>query len=137
MPIALNPYISFKKQAREAMEFYRSVFGGKVEFTTFKDLHASQDPSEDDMIMHAQLQTDDGFTLMGSDTPDRVPFNPSTRISLSVGGDDSETLTGYFNRLSEGGAVRMPLERAPWGDTFGMCVDKYGVSWMVSISTKK
>jgi len=67
----LNPYLSFKDSARGAMEFYKTVFGGNLVMNTFKGFHASQDPSEDDLIIHAQLDADNGLTLMGSDTPVR------------------------------------------------------------------
>ena len=69
MPSRLNPYLSFKDDAREAMEFYQSVFGGKLDVSTFKEYQASQDPSEDDKVMHARLETESGILIMGADTP--------------------------------------------------------------------
>src|SRR6266550_1074120 len=72
MQSKLNPYLSFKDNTREAMEFYRTVFGGKLELSTFKELHASQDPSEDNMIMHSVLEADNGISFMASDTPSRI-----------------------------------------------------------------
>jgi PhnB protein len=137
MASKLNPYLSFRDTARQAMEFYHSIFGGKLEMRTFKDFHASQDPREDAMIMHSVLETGNGMTLMASDTPLRNDYQPGTRFSLSLSGDDEDLLTTYFNKLSAGGQVTMPLEKAIWGDTFGMCVDQFGVPWMVSISAQK
>jgi PhnB protein len=127
--------VSFKDNTREAMEFYRTVFGGKLQMNTFKELGGSQDPSEDDKIMHAQLDADNGITLMASDTPDRMEFKPGTTISISLSGDDERELRGYFEKLAKGGTVTMPLEKAVWGDSFGMCVDPFGVSWLVNISS--
>ena len=69
MKTLLNPYISFKDNAREAMEFYKTVFGGKLKMDTFKDFHVSQNPAEDNLIMHAMLEGDNGLTFMGADTP--------------------------------------------------------------------
>jgi PhnB protein len=129
----LNPYISFKDNAREAMEFYRTVFGGKLNVHTFSEYHASHDPSEDDKIMHAMLTADNGLTLMGADTMGQMGFTPGGRISLSLSGMDAAELSGYFEKLSAGGSVSTPLEKAQWGDTFGMLTDKYGVVWMVNI----
>jgi PhnB protein len=134
VPTKLNPYLNFKDNAREAMEFYTSVFGGKLVMSTFKELHASQAPSEDDKIMHAQLDADNGITLMGSDTPDRMEFKPGNTMSVSLSGDDERELRGYYEKLVKGGTVTMPLEKAAWGDTFGMCVDRFGVSWLVNIT---
>jgi PhnB protein len=134
MPTKLNPYISFKDNAREAMEFYHSVFGGNLTMSTFAEFQMAEDPAEADKIMHSQLDTDNGLTIMASDTPDRMPFENGSRVTVSLSGDDESELRGYWDKLADGGSVTMPLERAPWGDSFGMCSDRYGVSWMVNIA---
>ncbi|MGN6128716.1 MAG: VOC family protein [Nocardioidaceae bacterium] len=134
MATKLNPYLSFRDSAREAMTFYHSVFGGELTMSTFAEFHASDDPAEADKIMHAQIATDGGLTLMASDTPNSMEHDPGNAYSVSLSGDDEPTLRGYWDKLSDGGQVRMPLDKAPWGDTFGMCVDRFGVSWMVSIA---
>ena len=134
MQTKLNPYLSFKDSTREAMEFYRSVFGGKVDLNTFKDNHASQDPSEDDKIMHSVLEAKNGITFMASDTPDRMEYKPGTNFSMSLSGDDEAELKAYFEKLAVGGTVTMPLNKAPWGDTFGMLTDRFGITWLVNIS---
>ena len=137
MSSRLNPYLSFKDDAREAMEFYKSVFGGKLDLNTFKEYQASQDPSEDEKIMHSQLESPDGITFMAADTPNGMEFSPGNTMSMSLSGDDEKTLSGYYKKLLAGGSVIMPLEKAPWGDTFGMLTDKFGVKWMVNISPAK
>ena len=134
MSVRLNPYLGFRDNAREAMEFYRDVFGGELTVNTFKESNASSDPSEDDLVMHAQLEGLHGVVLMGSDTPQRMEYRPGTNISVSLSGDDEPVLGSWFQKLSDGGAVTMPLEKAPWGDAFGMCVDRFGVNWLVNIS---
>ena len=136
MHTKLNPYINFKDNTRAAMEFYHSVFGGKLSLSTFKEYHAAEDPSEEDLIMHATLETDDGMVIMASDTPKRMEFHPGTNFSISLSGDNEAELTNYYQALSEGGVVSMPLTKAIWGDIFGMCTDKFGVNWMVNISPK-
>ncbi len=129
----LNPYLSFKDDAREAMEFYRSVFGGELTLSTFGEFPGMvQDPAENELVMHAQLTTADGLTLMGSDTPAHMAFERPANISLSLSGDDEGVLQGYWNALAEGGTVTMPFETPPWGGKFGMLVDKYGFSWMLA-----
>ncbi|HEY5321003.1 MAG TPA: VOC family protein [Galbitalea sp.] len=134
MSTRLNPYISFRDQAREAMEFYKTVFGGELTLSTFADLHASEDPAEQDKIMHSVLETENGLTLMASDTPNRMDVTPGSNYSISLSGEDEPELHGYWDKLADGGTVTMPLEKAPWGDSFGMCVDRFGVSWLVNIS---
>jgi PhnB protein len=134
MSVQLNPYLSFRDNAREAMEFYRSVFGGELRVNTFKEYNASSDPSEDDLVMHAQLEGEHGVVFMGSDTPQRMEHKPGSNFSMSLSGDDDAVLGGWFQKLADGGTVTMPLEKAMWGDTFGMVVDRYGVNWLVNIS---
>jgi PhnB protein len=133
MPTQLNAYLGFRDNAREAMEFYQSVFGGKLDMNTFKEFNASQDPSEDDKIMHSVLEAD-GMTFMAADTPNSMEHSPGTNFSMSLSGDDETALRGYFEKLQAGGAIMMPLEKAEWGDTFGMVTDKFGVRWLVNIS---
>jgi PhnB protein len=134
MQTKLNPYLSFKDNAREAMEFYQTVFGGKLAISTFKEYHASQDPSEDNKVMHAQLEADNGIVFMASDTPNNMEYKAGTNYSMSLSGDNEAELKGYFEKLSTGGSVTMPLEKAPWGDMFGMLTDQFGVSWLVNIA---
>jgi PhnB protein len=134
MPIRLNPYLGFRDNAREAMTFYQSVFGGELTVSTFGDFHASDDPAEQEKVMHSHLETPDGLVLMASDTPNRMEYQTQAGVSVSLSGDDEARLRGYWERLSEGGTVTMPFEKAPWGDTFGMCVDRFGTSWLVNAS---
>ena len=119
------------------MECYKSIFGGDLTVSTFKEFHASDDPSEDRKVMHAALKAQNGIMFMASDTPKRMKYEPGSRISMSLSGDDERELKGYFEQLSAGGTVMMPLAKAPWGDTFGMCTDKFGVQRMVNITPKK
>ena len=134
MPTKLNPYISFRDNAREAMQYYQTVFGGNLTMSTFAEFQMAEDPDEADKIMHAQLDTDNGLTLMGADTPNAMDFDEGNRITVSLSGEDESELRGYWDRLTDGGSVTMPLEQAPWGDSFGMATDRFGVNWMVNIA---
>lgn len=135
MGTLLNPYLSFRNNAREAMDFYHSIFGGEVTRSTFGEFQMSQDPAEQDLVMHSMLITDGGLALMAADTPAHMGEpTPGSNYSVSLSGEDETELRGYFDKLSDGGTVAVPLEAAPWGDSFGMCVDKYGVNWMVNIT---
>jgi len=134
MSVWLNPYLSFRDNAREAMSFYQSVFGGELSVSTFADFDPSADPSEQDKIMHAQLETPDGLVLMGADTPEGMEYRAQAGVSVSLSSDEEARLRGYWERLSEGGSVTVAFEKAPWGDTFGMCVDRFGTSWQVNVA---
>ena len=133
MASTLNPYLSFRDDAREAMEFYRDAFGGELNVSTFGEIGDPAAPGAD-LVMHAQLSTPSGFTLMGSDTPPGMDYQPASGVSISLSGDDDGDLRGWFEKLSAGGQVTMPLEKQVWGDVFGMCVDRYGFTWMVNIA---
>ncbi|MBA3528079.1 MAG: VOC family protein [Propionibacteriaceae bacterium] len=136
MTSRLNPYISFSDNARSAMEFYQGVFGGTLTLNTFREFGAADSPDAD-KVMHAQLETDNGFTLMAADTPSGMEHHPGNNMAVSLSGDDVEELRGYWQKLSDGGTVSVPLEKQMWGDEFGMCVDRFGVGWMVDITEQQ
>lgn len=129
----LNPYLSFRDNAKEAMAFYKTVFGGELTVSTFGEGGMTQEPSDKDKIMHSQLVVSNGYWLMASDTPAHMG-EPRPNGSVSLSGDDEASLQKYWKGLSAGGTVIMPLEKAPWGDSFGMLADKFGVQWMVNIA---
>ena len=133
MTTVLNPYLSFKDNAREAMEFYRDALGGDLEVNTFGQYGDPQAP-EADLLMHARLDTAAGFVLMGADTPPGMEHTPGGAVSVSLGGDDGDALRGYWEKLSDGATVTVPLEKQMWGDEFGMLTDRFGISWMVNIA---
>lgn len=137
MKSQLNPYLNFRDSTRQAMEFYHTVFGGKLSMNTFKEFGASQDPSEDNKIMHSQLEADNGIVFMAADTPSSMAYSQGTDMYMSLSGDDEAELRGYFDKLAVGGTVEQPLVAASWGDTFGMLRDKFGVKWMVNISGRR
>jgi len=132
MTTRLNPYLGFGDNARQAIEFYRSVFGGELTISTFGESGLG-DAAEADKVMHSQLETPSGFTLMASDTPAGMPSQGGNG-SISLSGDDDAELRGYWEKLSDSGTVIEPLAVAPWGDAFGMLTDKFGVRWLVNIA---
>ncbi|GAA4562590.1 VOC family protein [Planotetraspora kaengkrachanensis] len=135
MASRLNPYISFAGNARQAMEFYKDVFGGTLVLNTYGNF-GMQDSPDAEKIMHGMLETDSGFTLMGADAPPGMEPDFGNNISVSLSGDDAGELRGYWERLSGGGTVSVPLEKQMWGDAFGMCVDRFGITWMVNIGAQ-
>ncbi|GAA2724349.1 VOC family protein [Cellulomonas aerilata] len=133
MSIRLNPYLSFDGNAREALEFYRTVFSGELMLSTFGE-YGPSDGIGADKIMHGQLEAGDTLTFMAADNPPGTEYTRGNDIAMSLSGDDADTLRGYWKQLSEGGTVTVALEKQMWGDEFGMCTDRFGVSWMVNIA---
>lgn len=133
MAAILNPYIHLIDNAREALEYYKEVFGGELVMSTFGGSGMPMDPSESDKIMHGQLTIASGFTIMASDTPAYIVPSPGRTVEISLSGDSADELRGYWDKLVDGGEIEQPLVQAPWGDTFGMLVDRFGIAWMVNI----
>lgn len=133
MQTKLNPYLGFNGNAKEAMEFYQTVFGGNLTMSTFKEGGMPVEPADENKIMHAMLISEGGLTLMASDTPPGMPYNPGNNMSISLSGYNEQELRGYWEKLSAGANVMMPFEKAPWGDIFGMLTDKFGIQWMVNV----
>ena len=133
MASRLNPYIQFQDNAREALEFYQGVFGGDLTVSTFGEYGDASQPGADG-IMHGQLETPSGYTIMAADTPPGMEHNPGSNIAVSLSGDDPDELHGYWDKLANGGQVQVPLEPQMWGDEFGMCADRFGIGWMVNIA---
>ncbi len=127
----LNPYITFNGNCAEAMDFYASVLGGTLDVTSFRDFGM-----EADGVMHAALDTPAGFHLFASDHAEGMdlPLQPGNNIQVSIAGDEGEALRGYWDGLSAGGQVVVPLERQPWGDDYGQLVDRFGIRWHVNIA---
>lgn len=129
--IKTDPYIFFQGQAKQALEFYQSVFGGEISTMTYSDLKADlPEGLEEGALMHGFL--DGEVRLMVSDTAEASP--EAKKISICLSGDEEERLTKIFDDLSEGVEAQYPLKKEAWGDTFGSFTDKYGVEWMMNIS---
>lgn len=117
------------------MEFCREAFRGTLVINTYGDFGRPDTP-DSDKIMHAMLETPSGFTLMGADVPPGTEHTPGNNFSVSLSGDAAE-LRGYWEKLSAGGSVSVPMEKQMWGDEFGMCTDRFGIPWMVDISQRQ
>jgi len=132
METTLNAYLFFDGECREAMAFYRKIFGGELHMQTFGEVDQSCPAAKRDSIMHASLMGGE-VTLLGSDNADSHPLRTG-KISLALAGNAEEKLRKMFAGLSEGGKVMIPLAKQVWGDEFGVLTDKFGVDWMVNIA---
>lgn len=133
---AINPYLNFDGNTREAMEYYHSIFGGEApHFMTFGDSDPEGKVSADekDRIMHTSIKIGEN-TLMASDTSPSYgnKLQMGNNVYISVNADSREDADKYFNQLSQGGEIEMPMEDMFWGDYFGSTKDKFGVMWMIS-----
>lgn len=140
-PARLCPYLKFDGDCRQAMEFYAAAMGGKLTMQTFGESGHSPDPSMNDRVMHAMLENGDDLSFMACDIMPGMggpgPYVKGHRMDLSLSGTDDAKLRGFFEKLSAGGTVTMPLAKQFWGDVFGMFTDKFGNDWMVNIAEKK
>ena len=135
MDSTLVPYLNFNGNAAAAMKFYQSTLGGELSMQTFEEAKMSRSPADKKLILHASLKSD-AISLMASDSMPSRKAQFGDNVHMSVSGSDGRWLTEVFRKLSRGGKVDMPLEKQFWGDTFGMLTDKFGVHWMVNISSQ-
>ena len=128
----LEAYLFFPGNTEEAVSFYQSILGGELAITRRGDVDPTASENEKHLVINASLDTG-SFTLRASDRAD-ASNEVQTRVELSIIGPDEKELRRIFNELSDGGAVKAPLEKVFWGDTFGALIDKFGIGWQVNVS---
>ncbi len=139
----LVPYLNFMGNTEEAMNFYKSVFGGEfMTFQRFSDVPGTADnlpDNEKNKMMHVALKINDSITLMATDMLASVghQLNIGNQISLSLNAESKEEADKIFNGLSVDGKVEMPIEDTFWGAYFGMWEDKFGIKWMINYDYPK
>jgi PhnB protein len=132
MSTQLIAYLMFEGQAKDAMDFYRSVFGGKLVSQTYAEI-PGYDGGTPDLIMHAQLESE-GFTIMASDNMGEDPINAGNQTCLTFVSNEEKRMNDFYLKLSEGGKVIDELSEKFWGDKFGVVEDKFGMTWMFNVS---
>ncbi|MER6946775.1 VOC family protein [Nonomuraea sp. NPDC000554] len=134
MSVNVVTHLNFRGDARAALTFYQSVFGGDLAVVTYKDAGNVQEPSEADQVMWGQVAADNGFRVMAYDVPSRLTWDQGENaFFVSVRGDAAEEVAGYWEKLSEGATVLQPLGPAQWAPLYGMLKDRFGVTWVVDI----
>lgn len=128
MTMMLTPYLSFNGNCEEAMEFYQSCLGGDLDLQKVGDSPAAVHmPGREHQVMHSMLKSG-AIVLMASDMVMEGEAKPGTNMTLTLSGGSLEDIKKYFEKLSEGGKVRQPLQTTFFG-TYGDLVDKYGFAW--------
>lgn len=123
----------FGGNAKDALTFYQEVFGGELVLNTFGQMDPTA--ANADKIMHGQLETPAGYTLMAGDGNESGAETDGASVSIS--GDDGDELRGYWQKLSDGAQIDVPLAKQAWGDEFGMCTDRFGIRWMINIGAPR
>jgi PhnB protein len=135
MSVTTTTHLNFRGRAREALEFYRSVFGGHLVAISYADAHAVQRPDEADQIMWGQVQSEDGFQVMAYDVPASRAYHPGTDpVFVSVRGQDEDEIRRYWHALAEDATIKAPLEPATWAPLYGMLTDRFGVTWVLDVT---
>lgn len=134
MSVIVTPHLNFRGDARAALEFYRSVFGGELTVVTYADARAVTEPAAADQVMWGQVASDTGFRVMAYDVPPAIPWEPGTNSSFaSVRGADAAEITRCWERLAEGATVVAPLAPSGWAPLYGMLTDRFGVTWVLDV----
>lgn len=134
MTVNVVTHLNFRGDARAALEFYQSVFGGDLALFTYQDAHNVQDPAEANQLMWGQVSADNGFRVMAFDVPSSRPWDRGANsFFVSVRSADSEELTVLWKKLAEGATVAMPLGPAPWAPLYGMLTDRFGITWVLDV----
>ena len=126
------PYINFQGRAREAMELYQRVLGGKLELYAAGDNGAPRPAEPGDPIQHARLRGD-GFLVIGSDGHPSYPATRGNNVAIVLVGREQAAMQAAFERLSEGGQVKMPLTEGPWGGAAAWLTDRFGINWNLDL----
>lgn len=133
--MAINCYINFKGNCKEAVHFYESVFQTKAKIMTYADMPERSDMQVDssvkDLVMHGQLEFCQGCIMCSDVLPD-MELIQGNQISISLSGEDEKQLIEWFQKLSENGTVIMPLEHTFWSGLYGLVIDKYGIHWHIN-----
>ncbi|MGW7382771.1 VOC family protein [Streptomyces sp. NPDC054794] len=137
MSVSAVTHLNFRGDARAALDFYRSVFGGDLVMVTYKDAGNVQEPSEADQVMWGQVAADSGFRVMAYDVPSRMPWSQGENaFFVSLRGETAEEITAYWKKLSQDASVLRPLEPAQWAPLYGMLRDRFGVTWVVDVASE-
>ena len=135
MSLTTTPHLNFRGNAREALEFYHSVFGGQLLIVTNEEAHSTERPEEAGQVKFGQVTGPDGFQVMAYDVPVGTPFEPGEKpFFVSVRGESAEEIAGLWAGLAAGAAVAAELAPSDFSPAYGMLTDRYGVTWVLDVA---
>jgi PhnB protein len=135
MSVTVVTHLNLRGDARAALEFYRSVFGGELTIVTYRDAHSVQDPAEADQVMWGQVAAANGFRVMAYDVPSARPWSRGDDpFFVSLRGEKADEISGYWEKLAAGAKVLQPLSPSAWAPLYGMLKDRFGVTWVVDVA---
>ena len=136
MSVSVTNHLNFRGDAREALEFYQSVFGGDIMIVTYSDAQNVQEPSEAGQVMWGQVAAPNGFRMMAYDVPSQLPWDQGENaFFVSVRGDSTTEITDLWEKLAAGATVVQPLAPSGWTPLYGMLKDRFGTTWVLDIAT--
>ncbi|MFD6950958.1 bleomycin resistance protein [Nocardiopsis sp. TSRI0078] len=134
MSVKTTTHLNFRGDARAALEFYQSAFGGDLTAVTYKDAGAVQEEAEADQVMWGQVLAGNGFHVMAYDVPSRTAYDQGENsVFVSVRGETVEEISGYWEKLSDGATTVVPMGPAGWAPAYGMLRDRFGVVWVLDV----
>jgi PhnB protein len=134
MSVTAVTHINLRGNARQALEFYHSVFGGQIAMVTYQDAGNVQDPSDANHVMWGQVDSDNGFRVMAYDVPVATPWNQGENaFFVSLRGEAAQEITAHWEKLSDGAKIVQPLAPAQWTPLYGMLKDRFGVIWVLDV----
>ena len=138
MTISTTTHLNFSGNARAALEFYQSVFGGEITLVSYADAQSVQDPAEANQIMWGQVNGGNGFHVMAYDVPSRMPWNQGQNaFFVSVRSASAEEIANCWKALSEGSTIVQELAPSGWAPLYGMLKDQFGVVWVLDVESPR
>ena len=134
MTVQATTHLNFRGQAREALSFYKTVFGGEQTVVTYEEFGNVQNAAQAKDVMWGQVATEYGFRIMAYDVQPEKAWNPGENaFYVSLRGDAADKITAYWEKLSEGATVLQPLGPAAWSPLYGMLKDRFGITWVIDV----
>ena len=135
MSVTTTPHLNFRGDARAALEFYHSVFGGQLVVVTNADAHAAETPDEADQVKFGQVIGANGFQVMAYDVPASVGYDQGDKaFFVSVRGETADEIAELWGRLAEGSTIIEDLGPSAFSPAYGMLADRFGVVWVLDVA---
>ena len=135
MSVNAVTHLNFRGDARQALEFYHTVFGGNLTVMTYGDMGNVQEPSEANQVVWGQVDGGNGFRVMAYDVPSSRPWSRGEDpFFISLRGESAEEITTFWEGLAKGATIMAPLAVSQWSPLYGMLKDQFGVTWVVDVA---